>query len=166
MTAAAPAQAAEEAKEAAPKEHMRLSSIPKPDGSLLAEAAKEDEAKERHTARLAQIDALLKQRTAARKEGGTNPEQAATKAKLVEVQAVFSKRSVRGGRQLRRQRPFAAVQQDRTVLTNDRSPRRAGGAAGAARGAEVVRRGAREGEGGGGVAEEQPQVPECGRHRS
>ena len=127
MTAAAPARAAEEAKEAAPKEHTRLSSMPKPDGSLLAEAAKEDEAKERHTARLAQIDALLKQRTAARKEGSTNPEQAVNKAKLAEVQAVLSKRSVRGGRRLRRQRLFAAVQQDSSHERPVAAPRRRSG---------------------------------------
>jgi hypothetical protein len=91
-----PAAAAEKGAAKQPRE-ARVSALPKPGNALLEEAQRETEAAERYTTRLAQIDALIKQRNAARKAGSGNAEQAATKVKLDAAKALCDKSKVRVG---------------------------------------------------------------------
>jgi hypothetical protein len=73
-----------------------IHNMPKADDALLAEADREQEAYTRGLARVAQLDALLKERNATRKTPA-DPATAASRARLNEVKAQFKDKVVRAG---------------------------------------------------------------------
>jgi hypothetical protein len=78
------------------KEQPRAKALPKPDRAVFdAELAKLQAAGEKATARLAVLDADIKEKNASRKASAGDSSTAASRARLAELNAVFKARMVR-----------------------------------------------------------------------
>jgi|APGre2960657444_1045066.scaffolds.fasta_scaffold00875_2 hypothetical protein len=75
---------------------VRVKALPKPDREAFdAECARHVGAQEAHTARLAALDAQIKERNASRKTSASSSETGDSRARLAELNAAFKRALVR-----------------------------------------------------------------------